>query len=231
MSHCHVLILHLTQSCNVWGQTPCSAVWFVDPNGEDTLVMHRKLLYKKFGVNVYKVTFSLIVNNVEKAVGGVMYMGLNSVKRQVPSDRLVQLNPSQQFGDGKSYDIDETIYVVFTYMKGGKPAANIFIHPNNTPIGNQGCITLSETEPRENSGHLVFDATGPAIIKVNELFKTANGGENGELLSGDEFLLSSATEAPERSAFPQKQEPLMSAANGEKSVEEVLRNTELQIEN
>ena len=94
MSHCHVLILHLTQSCNVWGQTPCSAVWFVDPNGEDTLVMHRKLLYKKFGVNVYKVTFSLIVNNVEKAVGGVMYMGLNSVKRQVPSDRLVQLNPS-----------------------------------------------------------------------------------------------------------------------------------------
>jgi RHS repeat-associated protein len=205
---------------------------FVDPNGADTLLIHRKFLYEKKGVNVYKVTFSLIVNDVEKVVGGVMYMGVNSKAVQLPTNSNIKLNPKQQYGEGIKYLPEETIHVLHAYTKeDGTIGMAIFFHPNNTPIGNTGCITLSEKEPYVNSfGVLYFDATGPAVEKVNDLYQTADADAgNGGLLTGDEFLLKTNSEAPEdNNVFPQLPEPLTSADNADKTKQEVLRDSAIQ---
>jgi RHS repeat-associated protein len=198
-------------------------IWFVDPNGEDTLVMHRKLLYEKHGVNVYKVTFSLIVNNVEKVVGGVMYMGANSTTRQLPDNADFKLEVDKKMAN-KDYG-NETIHVDYSYQyKDGTFGNAIFFHPQNFPIGNTGCLTLSSSKPVETpSGNMRFDGTGSAILKVKELYKDVGIVENGDLLNSDGFLLKTESEAKDDIGdFGPLPEPMMAAPVIEISEPEIL---------
>jgi RHS repeat-associated protein len=207
-------------------------VWFVDPNGMDTLVVHRKFLYKKHGVNVYKVTFSLIKMGVEKSVGDVMYMGTNAKYLQLPKKSSIKLEPdlpmSDHDGDGIGLYPGFTIHVDYQYEYGtsGKYGNGIFIHQQNDATGNAGCIAISSEEPVETAdGRLLFGNSRDAVGKVLKMYEQANGGEDGGLLTGDEFLIKTDSEAPKKEpqVFGPLPTPLPAASNASKSVPEVIQ--------
>ncbi|NEN21983.1 hypothetical protein G3O08_00500 [Cryomorpha ignava] len=190
-------------------------IWFTDSDGLDTLMVHRKFLYTKNNIETFLVTFSVIRNNVEYSMDQTMYMGSRDDRVSLPKGITIPLSYDREMSRHEGEWKNQAIHVEYTYTRNdGTQGDNIFIHPTNYPIRNIGCIACSETEPWsvDNSDEdetyidLYFNDTGTALNKIRDMYVNANGGENGDLLSGKKFLLK--TESTARTKGLNKIEPI-----------------------
>jgi len=205
------VVKHHASSYATFANNP---VWFAEINGLDTLVMHRKSMGVEHGVETFLVTFSVIRDGVESRMDNVMYMGGNAGNVRLPDDKIFRLDYDREMsrheGDWKNI----AIHVNYTYTKtNGTKAENIFIHPTNNLILNQGCLVCSETPPvtvAEEESQFGYDVNfyknKSALESIRKLYEEVDGGANGSNLTGDKFQIK--TESVARSSNLGKMESI-----------------------
>jgi RHS repeat-associated protein len=170
-------------------------IWFVDPDGNDTLVIHRskRISNMNDGMSaIYIVTFSVIRKGVETRVGKVMYMMGHQdwVKLKDGEDYVLRF---ESMNNVVLKDSPNTIKVEY-------PGKRIFIHPANKAGQLTGCLTLTEEKPVKNDwgrwlNTYFASKTADALISVREIYNEADGGEGGGQLTGEKFLLRTDSQA------------------------------------
>ena len=174
-------------------------ILIMDPDGRDTLVMHRSPKLTKeertaifgsldqidFGgdLEIYIVSFSIIENGTESTVGPRMYMFANPTYSQtgdngLPKESYTLKFDKMKYGEHRDNDIRVTEF-------------GVFIHPGNNTLSWKGCYGLSENPDLSvsNNGYLTVSNTAIAQQTVRDLYNAANGGANGNSLTGEKFLL------------------------------------------
>jgi len=170
-------------------------LWFIDPNGRDTLMVHRSGPIAEMSdgnSTFYDVTFSMVSNGVSTTLPGRMLMLANAnSERHIPHTALpddyykltAQNMPSHSAFDGQSIHVFKGVY----------------IHPGNTYENFAGCLGVNEDmeltgwtgEPGttiQGLGPDSWKAVG-AIIEMRNDFDAT--------LTGDKFLLQTNSTAPE----------------------------------
>ena len=173
-------------------------VIIIDPDGNDTLVMHRsnRLMNMEDGASdIYMVTFSVIRKGVEEKIGGEFYMLGNSEHSKNPINGLRNKN----------------VYTLKYMTMEGQPnwretinvyGTNVYIHRGNQAGELEGCYVLSETKPYLDEGAIwpnnyFAPRSEGALGQVQLIYQEANGGENGSLLTGEMFILRTNSKANE----------------------------------
>ncbi len=175
----------------------------VDPNGMDTLILHRSELLtleqknELFGnlvgldwygdLDVYELTFSVMKNGKENKVEGRMFMYGNKFYRKIGAlpDQYYTLK-FDKMSSGKHRNNDIRI-------NGG-----IFLHPGKNYLDYKGCFGVSLNKPFvSESGDLTFPNSPIAQQGLRDMYDLANGGVNGNLLTGEMFLLKTNSRAME----------------------------------
>jgi RHS repeat-associated protein len=185
-------------------------IWFGDPSGLDSLIMNRYSIgvqklddnnrLETSYVETFLVTFSIVRDGVEMSQGMVMYMGGNAESVRVPDNKTVLLSYDRLMKNHPDWK-NQSIHIDYEYTRtDGTKGNNKFIHPENNPIFNIGCLTCSESEPglvTDEDGYtdLIFDDTKGALISIRKLYEEANGGADGSNLTGDKFLLKTESTA------------------------------------
>ncbi len=162
-----------------------SPMVYIDPNGMDTLMVHRKTIGERGRTRIYKVTFSLVRDGMEKKLDYELYMAGHSEYADI------------QMKDNEDYKMilkqmgshPEWKHTFYIENDGG---FNIFVHPKNWVQGNTGCYAVSETEPEimkdEDDGYWL-NKTDAAQNKLLYIYNEADGGKNGDKLTGDKMIL------------------------------------------
>jgi len=194
------VVKHYESPYAAFANTP---IWVVDPNGADSLIMHRSGPIKEFTdyestVLIYKVTFSVVKNGVETNLNQVMYMMQNADASKYGDNGLnkkeyytLKFDQMQYFNGNKGFE--NTIRVT---------NFGVFIHPGNKSFDFYGCAGMTcqepnKTEERDGDWSMAtveISNTSNALQVVRDMYNTANG--EGNLLTGDKFLLKTNSRAP-----------------------------------
>jgi RHS repeat-associated protein len=177
-------------------------IWFSDPDGADTLILHRSSPLQQFAndkSNVYLVTFSIVRDGVEQKLEETMYMidrkeagsrddnSLNKPEYKLKWDYMSWTRGSGTLGDGW----DDQIRVT---------EDGVFVHPGNSYSNFDGCYGVTESEPEiQDAGNgetLAFISnTGVAQEKIRTIY---NQVDQAGKLTGDKFLLKTNSQAVEK---------------------------------
>lgn len=154
--------------------------------------MHKKNLYTKNGVVVSLVTFSIIEDNIETKLSNVMYVGASADYMQLKEETDYKLSYERTMTDYPEWK-DLSIFVDY-------PGKSIFIHPENLPGRNIGCLCLSESKPKVgpltygngmvNPATVFFYSTTDALESVRKLYEFFEPN-----LNGDKFIIRTNSEA------------------------------------
>ncbi|KJS06201.1 MAG: hypothetical protein VR77_06185 [Flavobacteriales bacterium BRH_c54] len=199
-----------------------SPIYIVDTDGKDTLVVHRSREAVEHGnAKIYKLTFSIIKDGTISAMkdAPTMYMMANKTYESKGDNDLMAHKYYKLFEDYMSHDSQKKERTIRVNKWG------VFIHNGNFPESFAGCLAVSSFVPLYDkiiagkkhdvtmlgTGDKVYKASiyapyidgieknDPDIIggikKLWDLYNIANGGDKGNKLTGDKFLLQPNSEA------------------------------------
>lgn len=174
-------------------------IWFSDPDGADTLMMHRSEALKSSNSKstFYTVTFSIVKNGVEKVIDKKMLMMANTnAQKRMPHTALNNPEYKLTIKSMPSHpDLKPSIHVT----------AGVFIHPGNFYHSFDGCYGLSKkltptTFNTDGVDNLGIENTTNSIQSVVDLYNKFSSD-----LTGDKFILktnSTASNSPEKEVSP-----------------------------
>jgi len=175
---------------------------YTDPDGKDTLVMHRSKAIQDFndfdeGAVVFEISFSLIEDGQEKMLDKQMYMlgsafAMEYGENSLPNEFYPLKWDQMSFHRGQE-GYENTIRVT---------SFGVFLHPGNYWYDFAGCYAISCNEPEliiEGNDPTVFlsDSRG-GLTTLRNIYNEANGGEDGNNFTGSKFLLRTNSSASER---------------------------------
>jgi hypothetical protein len=187
---------------------------FIDDSGNDTLVVHRSPRLESMNdgdADIYLVTFSLIQNGVEKSLDEVMYMY---------GDKEADKEGDNGLHAKSSYKLS---WDQLSHHRGDKGWENTiritdfgsFFHPVVNTQDFEGCYGLNEEKPNKlsigssNYYSLDWQNSKDALKDLRKMYDDANGGANGNKLTGDKFILKSRSTAPIEKLSIRNETPLV----------------------
>ncbi|MGY6562856.1 MAG: hypothetical protein ACXITV_12210 [Luteibaculaceae bacterium] len=160
-------------------------IWFVDPNGADSLIVHRSSGVEKNGVIFYTLTFSIVRSGdieilpykLQQATNKSQKVNHKEIKLiQIPQNTDVTLE-WQQMGKNKGkkgYENTIRVNIPFTKSDGSEYA--VFMHPTSySAFWLAGCCATAEElddtgSPKGSTKEERFDASVRALSLIRDLY-------------------------------------------------------------
>lgn len=192
-------------------------IWIIDPNGDDSLIVHRSEGEKVGNVMHYKLTFSIIRNGSEETVElelqqatkyAMITNGQEQILIQAPENSDVELKWQQMNSHNGDEGYENTIRVVIPYKKSDGSEYSVFMHPTSyTADWLAGCCaTAAELDkngmPVGESKQDRFDASVLALKQIRDLYNLV---ETNKVIDGEVgFIMRTNSVAPKIESTPAK---------------------------
>lgn len=172
-------------------------IWFGDPNGGDTLVMHRSAPIQSYTdydqtALIYVITFSVIRNGVEEHLDQQMYMIGSAHAAKTGDNGLIKYDYYTLTWQRMENHPNFENTIKMTDNGDGQ-----FIHQGNWGNDFAGCAGVSSSEPElttySGDPFVKIINTVDALQDVKDLYNTVNGTDNS--LTGDKFILKTDSES------------------------------------
>jgi len=211
---------------NYVGNNPIIAI---DPDGRDSIIMHRSAQTEDSesgSSTVYTITYSVVSNGVETEIENLVNFLMKRMDKRKDLVYDVEMDWSEvNWEDGEDHKVDFIPYgsdknaIKLLGLGGG----DSWIHSGNILSDIIGCYILGKDAKKlkedfswkrsggfvdtEVAGEFFMYNTKDALQGVRDLYNKANGGENGNKLTGDKFIMrtgSNATESVQKNALKRK---------------------------